>query len=87
MLPLTAKILPKIGKNREKIREKTEKRGKNWEKEEKPGRFFHFAPPDRRAGYATGPGYEVYAQNKDLAQNIDPLLKWRFKRFGLRKDL
>ena len=37
---LTAKNLPKLGKKREKIRKKREK-------EEKSGRNFHFAPPDR----------------------------------------
>ena len=45
--PLTAKNLPKIGKKRENIREKMGKEGKHWEKEEKSGRFFLFAPPDR----------------------------------------
>ena len=41
----------KIAKNREKERENEgkskKKRGKNQEKEEKSGRFFHFAPPDK----------------------------------------
>ena len=38
--PLTAKNLPKIGKNRKK----REKIGKN---RQNSGSFFHFAPPDR----------------------------------------
>ena len=40
----------KIAKNWEKEgqnQENTGKEGKNQEKEEKLGRFFHFAPPDR----------------------------------------
>ena len=45
--PLTVKNLPKIWKRREQIGKKRVKEGKNWEKEEKSGRFFHFAPPDR----------------------------------------
>ena len=44
---LTAKNLPKIGKKREEIKKKREKEGQNLEKEEKSGRFFQFAPPDR----------------------------------------
>ena len=52
--PLTAKICQKSGKREtERKTEKWGKDGKNREKEEKSGRFFHFAPPDRRAGYAT----------------------------------
>ena len=47
MPSLTAKNLPKIGKKKEKIGKKRGKIGKNRGKEEKSGRFFHFAPPDR----------------------------------------
>ena len=43
----------KIRKNRGKIRKNREKRGKIGKKRQKSGRFFHFAPPDRWAGYAT----------------------------------
>ena len=41
----------KFAKNQEK-RGKLGKRGKNWKKRQKSGRFLHFALPDR-AGYAT----------------------------------
>ena len=51
--PLTAKFAKNQEKERERKTEKWGKEGKNREKEEKSGRFFHFAPPDRRAGYAT----------------------------------
>ena len=42
--PLTAKILPKIGKKSGKI---GKKRGKIGKKRQKLGKFFHFAAPDR----------------------------------------
>ena len=37
----------KFAKNQGKKREKIKKREKNQEKEEKSGKFFYFAPPDR----------------------------------------
>ena len=43
MSPFTAKNLPKIGKRGRK----SGKEEANQAKEEKSGRFFHFAPPDR----------------------------------------
>ena len=42
--------IEKFAKNWEKIGKKREKRGKKkkiGKKRQKPGRFFHFAPPDR----------------------------------------
>ena len=62
---MTAKNLPKIWKKREKIRKKWEKIGK----EEKSGRFFHFAPPDR-AGYAADYIMCLYLQLAGLKQAL-----------------
>ena len=43
----------KNAKNWEKEGENQEKREEIRKKRRKSGRFFHFAPPDDRAGYAT----------------------------------
>ena len=62
--PLTAKILPKIGKEREKIRKKWEKREKNQEKN-REGSFTLPLLTDR-AGYGTGSEYNFLECNERM---------------------
>ena len=45
--PLDSEKFTKNRKKEGENQEKAGKRGKIWKKEEKSGRFFHFAPPDR----------------------------------------
>ena len=67
MPPLTVKNLPKIGKKREKIREKREKTGKRG----KIGKVLSLCPSlTDRAGYTTGTYIQTYICTDNVTTEI-----------------